>query len=1577
MIAFIIRRPVLVAMIIAALCLLGIVAYDRLPVENQPSIELPMLIVVVGGARDSDPSYLERHAVVPLESAIAGLEDIESIESYISRNRTTVFVYYQQSTDVRYAYLKLQQRVKAVQQEMGNSFFFSVWKIDTEQLANRFMTLEARGAGDVDQIRNVIDRKVTAELQNIDGVANVAIYGGRERSVEILLDETAMAAHKLTSAQIRNAIASGNQDRQFLGHVTDGRRKHAVNLGSDLTSVENLGNIVLKEQGPVLLKHVAEVLDGASEETSISRVNGMESVSVSIIRERQANLLELAERTHEQIEKLNEQLKIDGIELIVKEDQAEAISKNIDTIKELALIGSILAIIILWLFLRNFALVLVVAGAIPISVLIALNFFYVYDLTINTLSLFGIAIAIGMLLDNSVVVLESIHRQIGLGKNPYDAVIIGAGEVWRPVMASTMTTVAVFLPFIFTDNFLIQLLGRHIGISIVSTLLVSLGVAFLIIPAFAYRFLSKKSDSSIADMNIIPRSNRMMQIYTLFLKSCLRFPARTSIISVVVLFMSIIICLAVSINSPTEVESEMFNLYATLPSGTTLDVADIQSVKMDERISDIAELKERAAQIEEDQITFSFELLEDYEDIDDRDLSAVKSAIINSLEDGFPRIDFNYEQPLSDSRYQGGGGGGMGGGGGDERAFGRLLGIGVAEEKVIIRGQDIGLLATVADDIQYNIDNMETVRRSRQSIASPRPGIDLVFSKTAVGYFGITPQAIIAELSNFQSEVSSGVSLQDGDEKISVILKNEELEERNSDDLRILQIPSNVGGTVPISQLARLVYTSSLSGINRINQEKEVEVTYTFEDDITGSKQLLDDARASIDDVIDDIIPPPGISIEVVHDELDLSEFYFLIFAAIVLIFMILASAFESLIQPLVMMFTIPLATVGAFWGLILTGNSIMNANALIGFIILLGVIVNNGIILIDYSRLLQKRNYRPTRALLMAGQARLRPILITTITSVLAMIPLAMGNTDYVAKIGAPFAITVIGGLSIGTLFTLLLIPTFSYGMHTALVWWHKLSLRIKLIQLVALIGASFMIYNGVDSTLWQFANLIAVFGIVPGITYFSMTSLRRASSKIIPETDPITIKIHNVVKFYDGFSRFVREWHKADRRNEHLQARGERLPGRKTIDQIWQLPLWLFHLYFAYIHAESGFWILIFAITAYIHTVLLGRFILGIFKSNDNHSIKSAKWYQRLLTLIVWIAPGANIGWWLFGHDAIASAIVFGTPWYLAVLIWRTSEILYRNKTDIMRLTGRFKRTRKLFYRMVKAIPIIGKKKIPFRALDQVSLEIGSGMFGLVGPNGAGKTTLMRVICGILEQSQGVVTVNGLDLNEYREEMQALIGYLPQEFGTYENMTAYQFLDYQAILKGITEPTKRKEIVERAIKSVHLGEKRNTKIKAFSGGMKQRVGIAQTLLHLPRILVVDEPTAGLDPRERIRFRNLLADLARDRVVIFSTHIIEDISSSCNRLAVLTDGKVRFLGTPVEMVKLTEGYVWQATVSEEFFETFRTKARVVHHMRDGDGIKLRVLSKEKPLEQAKAVTPSLEDSYLWLLDTMETRDDN
>ena len=306
---------------------------------------------------------------------------------------------------------------------------------------------------------------------------------------------------------------------------------------------------------------------------------------------------------------------------------------------------------------------------------------------------------------------------------------------------------------------------------------------------------------------------------------------------------------------------------------------------------------------------------------------------------------------------------------------------------------------------------------------------------------------------------------------------------------------------------------------------------------------------------------------------------------------------------------------------------------------------------------------------------------------------------------------------------------------------------------------------------------------------------------------------------------------------------------------------------------------------------------------------------------------------------------------------------------KVDLETLAGRLAWLRRWIYGGAAAIPLIGVSRPEFRALDGVNLEIGRGMFGLLGPNGAGKTTLMRIVCQVLEPTSGSVALNGVNIR-HRGHLQGLIGYLPQHFGLYDHLSAYQYLEYRALLEGLKERKERRERVLACLGQVNLLERQDDPIGSFSGGMRQRVGIAQTLLHLPRIVVVDEPTAGLDPVERIRFRNLLARVSQERIVIFSTHIVEDISGSCNRLAVLNQGRILYTGTPAAMRDLARGRVWEAVVPEEAFARVASELRLITHLRTPSGIRARFLAREPiPGLEARPAEPALEDAYIHLLE--------
>ncbi len=1561
---FIIKRKVLIAMLFTGLTMLGYISYKQLPVELYPNATYPMLFVSVGTPLEVDPKYMENQAIIPLEGAIGTLENIEKIESTAGQQSGNIRISYQKNTDLKFAYLKLVEKVDEAKNTLPEEFQVQTFKFDMEMLNNMFMTLQVRGSGGVDRVRQVTDREIINKIKNIDGVANSEVFGGREKSIEIILHQDICDSYGITPADVRTALSNNSKSRTFAGKVTNNNQLHFVNVISEFDDINDIHNLVVKEQGKIKLKDIAEIHYGVKEQTSYSRVNGKESVTISLTKDSQANIIALSHAVIDEIAALNEELAEKDIEIVVQNNNAETMEKNIDSIIQLALIGGLLAIFILWIFLKNFRLVVAIALAIPISVYTAFNFFYAFDITINSLTLLGMALAIGMLLDNSVVVLENIYRLASKNINPDQAVTQGTKEVWRSIFAATLTTITVFLPFVFSTNFFIGLIGKHIGVSIISTLLVSLVVALLLIPMITHAFLKLRDKSKPILFEKISFHNRLIQIYMVILKTCMRKPGKTILGALGVFFVTLLISLGISFISSQEAEIKDITLYVTMPSGTTLENTDILIAEVEKKLEDLEEKKDIVSQIYEEEAVLTISLIDDYKDIRNFSIPKIKNDVLDRVEDLNP-AEFSWDPPATGRRF--------GGDSYDDDEFGRMLGIGSQREKVIIKGQDFDKMLNQANDVKYYLGQLTSVEKVEIRVPSKRPELNLNFDKQLMSLYNIPVTSVLGELNSFQHEFSSGVTFKQGTEEYDILIKTvgyDNQKERDLKDLKSLPVKSGQGSKFELQDISKFNFTEGLSSIKRTNQEKQLELVYEFIDEVQDEKDLLEAARLEIDELIEDMTLPSGIALEVVHEEDNLGEFGFLLLMAFILIYMILSSVFESFSVPVVMMFSIPMAAIGSLVLLILTGTSLMNTNVLTGLLILLGIVVNNGIILIDYSRVLRKRGYSESRALMMAGLARVRPILITAITTIIALIPLALGKAEYVTLIGVPFAVTIIGGLTISTLLTLVFIPTLNSGLQNSLKWMQGQKPIIKIIQAVIWVVVSYFIFTEVDRRVWQTIDFIMLIMIVPAIIYFIQNSLRKANEKLIDKDDSLHIKIRNLVKIYDWDSRFMREWKSGINIRKRLGIQHE-YTSIKDLDQlIWQVPLIGFMIYFIYFHLEKGLWYFILPIFLYIITLYIlepiKKYALHLKAANNRKLIRLSILF--IVKLFFWAFPSITLYLFFKKYELLGLILPMGSVWYLLILIKVTSDNLYKKNVNVNRLKGKFKGLRKGFYRFVLVIPIIGKKKVPFKALKGVSLDIKNGMFGLLGPNGAGKSTLMRIICGILEQSYGQITINDIDVSEKREELQGLIGYLPQEFGMYENMTAWDFLHYMGILKKIYNKEERTKRIEYVLSAVHMLENKDEKIGSFSGGMKQRIGIAQILLHLPKILVVDEPTAGLDPRERIRFRNLLVELSKERVVIFSTHIIEDVASSCNMVAVMKKGEVRYLGAPIKMAKIAEEKVWMINIPAEEFDEFKKDHAIIHHMKDGENIRCRCLADEAPIASAKLVKANLEDAYLYLL---------
>ncbi|HYQ56706.1 MAG TPA: efflux RND transporter permease subunit, partial [Draconibacterium sp.] len=641
---FIINRKIFISMLFIGLTMLGYISYKQLPVELMPNAELPMLYVNVQSRLEVDPTYMENQAVIPIEGAIGTMEGIEDMESSINNRSASIQVNFKQNVNFKYTFLKLQEKIDLIASNLDDNFTVSVNRVNTDQSSNQFMELQIRGSGGVDRVRNIVDQEVTEHMENIDGIASVSVFGGKERSIEVTYDANACEAYGITPAEIRSAIAGNSTNRTFTGYVHDAQRQYFVHVTAEYDKVSDIENIVVAD-GPIYLKDVADVFFGVKEKTSISRVNGMEAVSMMLVNDSQANLIDLSHKVKEEITVLNEKLAAKDLEIVVQSNSAETMEENINQIIQLALVGGFLAIFVLWMFLKNLRIVSFIALAIPISVFTAFNLFYAFDISLNSLTLVGLVLAIGMLLDNSVVVLENIYRLSGNGMKADQAVTQGTKEVWRSIVAATLTTVTVFLPFVFSNDYMVKLLGNHIGVSIISTLLVSLFVALLLIPMAAHLLLRKKRKHNVF-YEKVTTDNRIIQIYILLLKTAMRKPANTVIGALVFFFITVFAVLAISVTNLQEVEETQFPIYVTMPTGATLDATDKVVADVESRLEDIAEKQDLSSNIQAEEAILTLTLRDDYKDIDNRTIADIKKDVQDRVRN-ISQGEVDLEAPLS------------------------------------------------------------------------------------------------------------------------------------------------------------------------------------------------------------------------------------------------------------------------------------------------------------------------------------------------------------------------------------------------------------------------------------------------------------------------------------------------------------------------------------------------------------------------------------------------------------------------------------------------------------------------------------------------------------------------------------------------------------------------------------------------------------------------------------------------------------------------------------------------------------------------------------------------------------------
>ncbi|KPK93167.1 hypothetical protein AMJ80_06080 [bacterium SM23_31] len=1552
-------------MFFLALGILGVISWQRLPVQLFPVLTFPQLIVQVSMSGAS-PEQVEREAVIPVEGEIAKMEHVERISSTVRNGSGTIIVEFKLKANMKYVALKLEQKIDAFSGRLPEGVRVSVGRTGIteaiEMSLNALMNLSVRGEGDVDRLRRFTEEKIKPELEKIDGVVNVSVTGGNLPEVQINIDEYKAREFGISLPFVVNRINAFNRPKDYLGKIRNNNTVSFVTISGQVSRIGELEDLVINPDIPLKLTDIAEIKIGRQNEERISRINGKSAVVINLLKDNESNLIETAANAKKEIERLNKLLEPDGVNIVINYSAADNMNDAIYQVEKLAVVGALLALLVLLFFLKSGKTVLAILISIPVSLLVTFNLMYFFGLSINLLSLVGLAIAIGMLVDNSIVVLENIFRHYEQGKEPKNASLIGCTEVTKAIVASTLTTIVVFVPVLFLEGTYRVVLLEFL-LAVVFPLSVSLLVAFTIIPMYASQILIRQEKNTAfarQRQHLIKRwqESRVMEVFTVLLKSRLRAPGRTIVLMILLFILTPILTIPFMVSFRGVQEETQLPIYIETSRGTSISATDRVAREVEQLADSLDFFKEMRTDVRPENASIVIEFL-DREERGNKELNLDK--VRENLERQTKEIESITNATIRFELVSVGGRTGTGGGAGGqlEGGFGGGMGalaaiLGSGEEIVRVKGYDEETMRYLIDDITERLGTFPEVRRVRSNLREGDLELQVWGDQNALAQHNLTMRSLMEMIGSVRrqgQEMSTRMKDESGD--IIIRTKLVEEEERTVEDLRSMSIPIPGEGEIPVQNLARIVTDRGPRSISRIDQERQIEVRYSFNDDFVQTQKDLDALRVRVDAAIYNIYLPRGFTVEIIHDESNiLKEIgYFRLFIVILLMYFILASAFESLKFPFIIFFSIPMAIIGSFWLMLFTGTSIQ-VFAIIAFLVLGGIVVNNAIILIDYITILRKRhNFSRSRALLYATRARVRPILMTSITTVLGMIPLAVwpGSTN---EIWQPFAISFIGGLSFATLLTLIYVPVLYLSIDDFIKGMLKCGMTGLFIALILNAGIiAFIWFWWLDSLLYKI--VISVFFVTAlNIVIWNFYNFLDRRKKKVVLGDELTISIRNLTKIYNEPNKFIKDWNKRKRQGTDLKKPGGIRADSKAIVEnlIWKIPvlgLFIFvHYAFYRAYFSSKIWLFLFTIATYL-------LIRNIYKSfafkkravtaeNKARTLRfSRKKLIRNIFGVVIMFTYLHIMW----QVGIGSTIL-----YFLLFIFLIAFFI-------------------VFYRLLMNIPVIGRKKIEVRALHGVNMTIKNGMFGLLGPNGAGKSTLMRIISNLFYQSRGVIYFNGYKLSDYRDSIQKYIGYLPQKFGLYGNFTAWNYLNYLALLNRWGSREKRIKLVESVLRNVNLWDRRNDKIKTYSGGMKQRVGVAQALLNLPKIIVVDEPTSGLDPRERIRFRNMLAEMSKNRVVIFSTHIVEDISTSCREVSVLNEGKVIFHGSPETMRKRAIGKVWESVIPEKQFAELRRTLQIVSHIREKEGIKIKFISKKSPESlEMKAVEPTLEDAYILLL---------
>lgn len=1043
----ILKRPITVIMMTLIVIGFGIFSLTNLKITLYPSFNIPVLAVSTG-YQNVAPEDINRIIVNPIEGALSAIEGIESLEARVSRGSAFIILRLRDGADIRKTELKVRKALDQVRGELPQQANEPViFQFDPENRPIMRLSIDAENRG-LDELRNIGLELVETRLERIDGLASAETQGGLERRIYVDVSPMSLAQYKLVPADIENALRSNNVQLP-IGNIVSDKINYSIRAQSTYQTVDEIANTIIQvseNDVPIRVKDVADVSDGFTDIESLVRVNGKNSVSVEVQKNSDANTLDVVNDVKALVPEINEILP-PGVTLRVLSDEGKTIEDSINNLAQSALAALIVVILVILIFMGGWRISLVVASTIPVSIAASFAAMYAADLTLNILTISALALAIGLLVDNSIVVTESIARKLEEGLSRFEAALKGTNEVIGALLGSTLTTLGVFIPIILISGTQ-GAFFREFAYAICFAIGFSFLSSIILVPVISLLVLDSKqfNTKNLAFRGIA----KLERVYISSMRWLFQHKWVPLLSMVAIAVSTFFLYTNIPKEGFPEADSGQIDINISLPEGSQLIRTASVLDDFSQRVGDLPEVETMITSIgrsrwgnQTNRGEISLTLVPEME----REQTSTEFAVLLREELTAPGVEVRV-------RVEGGG-----------LNFGRGWNSGGNSIRLSLIGPEIDELLAISNRIEARLMEDPTVIDVDNGRTDPTPELHFIADRERLARLGTNLNTVAGNLRTQTLGNQAGYYINEGRE-IPIEVRTQKQALTSREDLFDLEVFEFEGQRIPIQAIGEFVPVRGVDSFQRRDRETVLDVNIQIQGNALEYEQVIRDF------VEQEVVLPDGYRYEftggTAETQQGQSEFGFALLAALVLMFMIMASLFENFRDPFVIWLCIPLAMFGALAFLFLIGDA-LSTTAQIGIFMLVGIIVNNGIVLVDYMHLYTKgtdydllnrksvswRNLfipvffwkeKPTvkdsellQQILEACRRRMRPILLTAITTICSMIPLSL-ELGSGAETWSPLAKAVIGGLMFGSILTLFITPVLSVSLSMTIEWFKEL---------------------------------------------------------------------------------------------------------------------------------------------------------------------------------------------------------------------------------------------------------------------------------------------------------------------------------------------------------------------------------------------------------------------------------------------------------------------------------------------------------------------------------------------------------